>query len=83
VLGAYRALEELRAAGKVASIGVGAKVTGSLGAPPCSVHRTANDAPQHHNTTRASPPRSGRAVGAQDLSAIDWISDHVQVRRTR
>jgi D-threo-aldose 1-dehydrogenase len=39
VLGAYRALSELRAAGKVASIGVGAK----------------------------------------DISAIDWISDHVQL----
>jgi len=39
VLGAYQALSELRAAGKVASIGVGAK----------------------------------------DTSAIDWISDHVQL----
>jgi len=39
VLGAYKALVELRAAGKIASIGVGAK----------------------------------------DVSAIDWISDHVQL----
>ena len=39
VLGAYKALSELRAAGKVASIGVGAK----------------------------------------DVTAIDWISDHVQL----
>jgi len=39
VLGAYQALTELRAAGRVASIGVGAK----------------------------------------DISAIDWISDHVQL----
>lgn len=39
VLGAYKALSELRAAGKVASIGVGAK----------------------------------------DITAIDWISDHIQL----